>query len=311
MRQDRPTLWQGLLLLVPAALVALIHWRLRGYFYFGDEGETVVAAQMMAAGDRLYSEIFNHHGPLTFLPQYLLELVGLHGMVMGRLAVAGLQWLALVALYFSPLLRDTLSRIVAVVLAATVMVVYLPEMLGFTMQYHVLGGLMLLAVMAQFAMPTIAGMPLARWQIAGGSFLIASLPFLAITYAPLAGLLWLATTRREILRTMLIAAIAAVLFNLAFLGLTGSFRGYWATHFYMNSAILQWYAGNPTPLDMAQRALMSMISSFEAFACVMVAVVGAGRHHRGAATKQKRQPRICILIAYRVAASAPKNRVSP
>jgi hypothetical protein len=265
----------ALLLMVPAALLFVIQHKLLSYFYFGDEAETVVAAKMMAAGDRLYWHISNQHGPLTFLPQFLLEKAGVGGIRNGRISIAVFQWLALLTVYFSPLLRDWLSRVVAVMLAAVGISVFLPDMLGHTMQYHVLAGLILLVVMAQYTLPSIAGLPLSRWRVAAGSFLIASLPFLAVTYAPLAALMWLASARRSQLRTLVLAACAAALLNLLFLKLTGSLRGYWAMHIYMNSKLLQPYAGNPTPIDMMMTALRALGSSPGAFFTVCVALVVA------------------------------------
>ena len=61
------------------------------YLSFGDEAETVITARMMANGRQLYSEIFNHHGPLTFLSGYLLELIRPSGIKGHRIPILILQ----------------------------------------------------------------------------------------------------------------------------------------------------------------------------------------------------------------------------
>ena len=58
------------------ALCARHEFALLNYKLFGDEAETIVGAKMIATGMKLYSEIFNHHGPLTFLPGLITEWLG-------------------------------------------------------------------------------------------------------------------------------------------------------------------------------------------------------------------------------------------
>jgi hypothetical protein len=57
----------GFLFLLCAILGTRYQYFLLRQKEWGDESETIVTAKMMAAGKYLYSEIFNHHGPLTFL----------------------------------------------------------------------------------------------------------------------------------------------------------------------------------------------------------------------------------------------------
>lgn len=275
--QDAPRFLLTAALVLAAALVTAVQSKLRRFLYFGDEGETVVTAKMMAAGDRLYSQIFNHHGPLTFLPQYLAELVGFGGLVHGRAVIACLQWVALLAIFLSPMLRDWLSRAVCTVLAATVMVVFLPDMLGHTMQYHVLAGLLLIVILAQYTFPAVAGMRLSARRVVSGSVLITSLPFLAVTYGPLALLLWLASTRREHLRVAFASGCAAVAAYLGFLAAIGSLPGYWATHFYLNSEILQKYVGAPSAVDMVKDAVGALLLPSWPFIALCIALLGAAK----------------------------------
>ena len=67
---------------------------LLNYKEWGDESETIVAAKMIASGLRLYSEIFNHHGPLTFLTGLLVEKIGGDGIRQAarRENLRGIMW---------------------------------------------------------------------------------------------------------------------------------------------------------------------------------------------------------------------------
>jgi hypothetical protein len=59
------------------AIVAILCVRhqiqLLSYALWQDETETIVAAKMLANGYPLYSEVFNHHEPLTFGPRTFLR----------------------------------------------------------------------------------------------------------------------------------------------------------------------------------------------------------------------------------------------
>lgn len=43
---------------------------------WGDESETVLVTKMMASGLRLYTEVYNNHGPLVFFPGFIISLLG-------------------------------------------------------------------------------------------------------------------------------------------------------------------------------------------------------------------------------------------
>lgn len=84
----------GLIFSIFVVLTIRYQTKLLTYIEMGDESETIVAAKMIAAGDSLYSGIFNHHGPLTFLPGVLLEYFGDFGVPGYRIPIAILQLVA-------------------------------------------------------------------------------------------------------------------------------------------------------------------------------------------------------------------------
>ena len=263
-------------LVLVAILVARYQFYLSDYDAWGDESETIVAARMMAAGMSLYSEIFNHHGPLTFLPAYLLELFGSFGVSAHRVAIFALQWIALASLFFSPMVADRSIRALHAALAACVMVIYLPEMYGETYTYQPIAGLLLVVVLAQYTLPAIACPErLGPARILAGNALLACLPFFAVTYAPLAGLLFLASLRRPYIARAVAFAAIGVAANVLFLLATGSIPGYLAFHIYLNSTILPLYNGGHGPAQLLPPVLAALTQTPRGIFALLVVIASA------------------------------------
>lgn len=215
---------------------------LLNYREWGDESETIVAAKMMFSGMKLYSEIFNHHGPLTFLPGLLTELFGNFSVRGNRVSIAILQILAILSIYHSPLLMSRLQRVITSVISALIILVYLPDDLGHTYQYQPITGIFIVVILSQYVLPSIINaQKLGAHRVILGSILISSLPFLAITYLPIASLLFLSAFRLKQCKFILIGSAIGLFFNLLFLGIYGSFTGFWAFHIYLNAEILPLY----------------------------------------------------------------------
>ena len=235
----------GLLLIVLGVFVILAfryQLKLLNYNEWGDEAETIVGAKMIAAGRSLYSEIFNHHGPLTFLPGLIVEKIGNFGVSGYRVAIGILQIVAILSLYFSPLLSGSLIKRVYTMTAVSVMLLYFPEIFGHTYIYQVLVGLSLVIILAQYTLPSIVSSDhLSARRVVIGNILIASLPFLAITYLPISIILFVASLRKEYFKKSVFAFIAAGIGNIAFLAYIGSIPGYFAFHIYLNAEILPLY----------------------------------------------------------------------
>jgi hypothetical protein len=229
---------------ISMAALAAYQLRLLNFSEFADETETIVAARMMIAGSSLYREIFNHHGPLTFLPGMLVELMGGHSIAAHRALIAVLQLVSLAALLFSPLIRNkhAIVRVTYTLLIATIYAGILPAGLGHTYSYQVLCGIMLSVAFSTWLLPQLAGEPrVGTARTVVGSALVASIPFLAITYIPAAMAFLVASVQKDNWSKVLCGTVAAIAFNFVLLVWTGSVKGYLAFHIYLNAVLLPQY----------------------------------------------------------------------
>lgn len=232
------------------------------YMEWGDESETIVTSKMMVAGMKLYSEIFNHHGPLTFLPGVLLESFGSFSVSDHRIYIAFFQILAILSIYKSPILISQLSKICASVLSMTIILVFMPLIFGHMYKYQTLVGIFLVIILAQYTLPAILDpKKLSSLWVVLGSFLIISLPFFAITYLPIAGLLFLSSFRFEYFKNIVIGSFLGLVTNLFFLGWYGSFPGYLAFHLYLNTQVLPLYSEVQPGWNLIINAIQSATSN--------------------------------------------------
>ncbi|MCE1191029.1 MAG: hypothetical protein LWW96_02625 [Acidovorax sp.] len=294
-------LLNGLLIVVLvifAFLAIRYQYFLLRHIEWGDESETVVTAKMMAAGQKLYSEIFNHHGPLTFLSGVLLESFGDFGVRGHRVPIALLQWAGLLSIYFSPLFSSKSVKIGCTVFAASVMLLYFPELLGHMYTYQAITGAFLLIILFLYTFPAIlrpdSVTPARSFT---GSLLIAGLPFLAVTYIPLAGILFLVSLRKRHLRAALAGTAVGVAANLLFLAVYGSLPGYLAFHLYLNSAILPIYLESRTFESFVFVTLRGLTSNLGQFSYFMGAAAGI----LVLASHEKAVPWRSILLALGIA----------
>lgn len=249
---------------------------LLSYKEFGDESETIVAAKMIASGMRLYSEVFNHHGPLTFLPGVLTEKLGDFGVRGHRVSIAVLQALSIVSIYTSPALKFKWERVLACVASATLVLAYLPDTFGHMYLYQTIAGLFLTIILAQYSIPAIlCPEKISPLQIILGNVLIASLPFLAITYLPVAGFSFVSSYRFKHYRHILIGSAIGLAGNLLFLGIYGSFAGFLAFHIYLNVKILPIYSDLQPGGALLVNAISTATSSLAHFISLIALLMGA------------------------------------
>ena len=285
---DRPRLLNlvaGLILSIFIVLTIRYQIYLLTYIEWGDESETVVVAKMIAAGGSLYSEIFNHHGPLTFLPGVLIENFGDFGVPGHRIPIAVLQLVALAAIYFSPLLENKFISTIYTGLAASIMMLYFPEIYGHTYMYQVMAGLLLIIILAQYTLPAIAcpGM-LPVNKLILGNLLIASLPFLAITYLPISILLFVASIKKPFFLKSFAWLVAGIGFNVLFLARIGSISGFLAYPLYLNSRILSLYDGRQGLFQLIDSAFKGATKDFSLFAIllsILMSMVNLASNERG------------------------------
>jgi hypothetical protein len=241
---DATRLLTWLMLAVVLVLFLRYQIKLLSVQEFGDESETVLTARMMAAGMRLYSEIFNHHGPLAFYPGWLIEQVAAAPIAVHRLSIAALQWALLLALWTTPSLRRSALREVYVAVVAASMVLFLPAVFGQMVMYQNFAGLLTAIALAVLVLPAVCeASPPSRWRIVLGALLLSGLPFLAFTFAPVAVLLVVAALRRDIARPLLAWIAIGTLLQLLMLAALGSLAGFAAFHLYLNLAILPEFVG--------------------------------------------------------------------
>lgn len=242
-----PLAWlkHNFVLIVSAVCVLLflvMQYRLLHYLIWNDEAETVVAAQMMVAGSHLYTEIFNHHGPLTFLQGYLVALIGDGGIVENRIVIALLQWALISTILRSPEIGRH-ARMFLFLCFAVALTGPLREVFAHMYKYQVLAGMCSAATISLIVLPRMSGRIPGVWAARVSGFCLGSMAFLAFTYIPAALLLGAAGFSRRIWKPLAIGVLASAILSLGFLSLTGSFKGYLAYHFYMNLVILPPYIG--------------------------------------------------------------------
>ncbi|MFZ9595454.1 MAG: hypothetical protein ACO3A2_05190 [Bdellovibrionia bacterium] len=236
-------------------------YHLLNFQEWGDESETIVCVKMMHHGMRLYSEIFNHHGPLTFLPGLIAEKITNCGIQGHRLFIAILQILAVLSIYNSPIIETKRLRLIASTFSVAAIIFFMPKIFGHMYKYQTIAGIFLTIIISNFSLPSIYNQNVLRKNsIFMGNFLLASLPFLSITYLPTSGLIFLASFRQAWILPSAIGLCSGLLVNLAFLAKFGSLAGYLAFHIYLNSKLLPLYTGLKPGWDLVITALNTVLS---------------------------------------------------
>ena len=263
------------LLAVFSVLAIRYQYFLLRHIEWGDESETIVTVKMMAAGQKLYSEIFNHHGPLVFLPGVMLEYFGDFGVAAHRTPVVLLQLAALLTIYFSPLFVARNVKLAGILFAVTLMLFYFPELLAHMYTYQAVSGALVIIILFLYTFPAIVRPDAVTPRRAlAGSILIAALPFLAVTFVPLATTLFAISLQKRHLKPAMVGAVLSVAGNIIFLVLCGSIPGYLAFHFYLNSAILPFYLGSPDFLQLALIAFTALTENIGLYICLVLTTIG-------------------------------------
>ncbi len=206
----------------------------------GDESETIVASRMIADGSRLYSEIFQLHGPLTYLPGVLGEIIGQPGFIGNRLTLLPIEFFVFLSIVRSFRSRSATTGVVVATVIFAVIWAYLPSLYAGYLTYQYMAGLLVIVSLTSLVLPSLDPETRSnRPDVILGSVAIACLPFLAITYVPAAAL-FVAVTLYQFpkLRRIQIVTIGIVFaLNICWLALIGSMRGYLALHWYFNISV--------------------------------------------------------------------------
>lgn len=239
-------------------LALVIHYQfiLLDFKEWGDESETIVVAKLIASGKSLYSEIHMSHGPLIYLPGIALEKLGDYGVHSHRIFILLLQLSALTSLYYSPLLITKSAKRIYTGLAASFMVLLLPKFFGHAYIFQTMAGLFLIIILAQFTLPSVCCEDRIRpFNVIVGSVLLASLPFIGISYAPISILLSVASVRKENISLFTKSITGSLLLNIIYLSLIGSLIGFYVFHIYYNATIMPAFSKHFYPTTFSESIL--------------------------------------------------------
>lgn len=255
--------------------------RLLGLVQWPDEAETIVVTKMMATGAKLYTQVYNNHGPLVFLPGYIISSLGNFGISTYRIPIMGLQLLVLLSIYSSPIFVNKNYRNYFTVLAGTCMVLYLPHIFGHTYLYQVMSGLFFIIVLMQYTLPNYLNIKVNGYISILANFILYSIPFLAITNLPMVILLGISSFRKRDLKYISIGIILALSLNFGFLLMYGSLDGYIAYHFYLNSKVLYNGSGVMSFVVTLFRYYTDNFVHFMSFCLILICVATLNKSMKG------------------------------
>ncbi len=178
---------------LPAACLlagALAAFAIRGvhgihFLTFGDESGHFLGARAIHAGDRLYRDFIDAHGPLVFMVAHLCGvLFGWKEPLQARWAMVGLTTLAGTALAASTALQGYTARFWAAALFfGLIAAPWLVQSLNMV-NYHLLGGVCATITLAWLVIPAWRGAEIARCQASACGLCLALLCASAYSLAP-------------------------------------------------------------------------------------------------------------------------------
>ena len=234
-------------LIVGGFLMSLIIYKqvsIRNYLKWEDEFETIIASRMIAGGESLYQDVFNQHGPATFIIGFTLEKLNLGTIENYRTTIMLLQIISILSITLSPLLVSRITRLFVLVGVSLYLLTITPQYFSHTYTYQNLAGIALLIIFSQLVVPTVimANKP-KQFIIISCLVLITYLPFLAITYLPLTLILIFLLWLQKLLKVnyLFYVFVFSIIPNLIFLFYFGSWRGFFVQHIYINSTIMPSY----------------------------------------------------------------------
>ena len=154
------------LLFVASAFLARANIAITGPA-FGDESGHLIGAHAVVAGDQLYRDFIDAHGPTSFMVPWLYDLL------FGWSHANGVRWTmvvlaggATVAVALSPMLRRLPARLWATTLfLAPLASVWCVQGLSLV-SYHTIGGCCAVVGLASFGLPAVTGFPVGRTHAA-------------------------------------------------------------------------------------------------------------------------------------------------
>lgn len=247
-------------------LVIRYQYHLLAYLEWEDEVTHIISSKLIVSGLRLYSEIYELHGPLTLLSGILLELIlPASDVATHRIPIAILQWCALFSLFYSPIIKacSYWTRLIYCIGVATFINVYLSDIFGHTYLFQNISGYFIIIILALYTLPSLYyKKDLSKNAVIIGNVLIGALPFLAFTYIPISIALFFCSIRKEFARTAVLSFIFSIAFNIFFLAYIGSIPGYAAMHFWNNLFITREFVdGSTLGASFLAKAIWSSITN--------------------------------------------------
>jgi len=271
----RNTRWVMALPIMLAVLAAYFFavrvWHGMRFVGFVDESEHLLGGKMLNEGAILYRTFVTQHGPATFmLTQAYGAMFGWRHANGARVISAALAIGAASCVATTPALPDRIARLwaAALFLGLTASVWILQGL--YLVNYHAIGGFLLVAALALFVVPAWFGAPVSRARagLAGAccTLVIAT----AYSFGPAivllgASALWATALRPASAtgRTFIAGAALAAFYVLAWLLVFGDLLGYLAFHFAENQFVFVHFM----PFTFAN-FLRSLVPSWQPWALV-------------------------------------------
>jgi hypothetical protein len=254
-----------------SVLIFTQQYKLINYLVWEDEFETIVASRMMAEGLVLFKEIFNQHGPLTFLISLLLEIIGFNSFYNYRLTIIIIQIAIFISFAFSPIIKHKFTRLMALIIVASYILLVTPDLYGHTYTYQNLAGLILMFLLSQFIIPqSFYNTKISDFKILIFLILLFSLPFLAVTYIPVTFFLFLLIFEFQKIKIYVTSLAIALSLNALFITATSSWKGYFVYHYYLNATVLSEFYPNQSLGEVPMNLYRSIQPHFIYFTILLV-----------------------------------------
>jgi hypothetical protein len=243
---------------------------LSNYLVWEDEFETIITTRMILNGDKLYQDVFNPHGPSTFILGLILETFGLSSIFQYRSLIFLLQIGVILSITFSPVITKPLTRILIFSIS---IFFYLTEFIDYfshTYTYQNIAGLSLAFIFAQVLIPiTYSDYRPTRLKIFIGILLTVNLIFLAVTYIPISLIILFLIYSSINKKLFMMSIVTGTLLNTLFIIFYASWKGYLVQHFYINSQITPKFYPFQNLTDFPMNIYRSLGQNFWLFAIIM------------------------------------------
>jgi hypothetical protein len=218
-------------------------------FEYGDESEKFVAAQMIAHGQRLYSDIFAHHGPFPYIIAHMYTwLVSSNDFTLIRLSMAFLALGSCGAIVLSPILNSMVSRTWAAgTYLSLLSIIWILQGIHMIL-YEQIGGFLLIVPLFQVFAPLFLGVKPTRRGLLLSGMAITFACFTTYAFGPpsilMLGAALICIPRRSLIREvrtlglpLVLGMLTSLMAILAWMLLYGDLKGFLVYHFYFNQEV--------------------------------------------------------------------------